>query len=301
MSFDVRELRNAYGAFMTGVTVVTAVSESGEKVGFTANSFTSVSVDPALVLICPAKSLSSFEVFNRCSHFAINILTEHQQEVSNVFASAKGDRFSSIDWHNDDYGTPLIDGAAAYFSCSTYNNVAAGDHIVLIGKVEAFDSNEKLGLGYAKGGYFSLGLEHRAEELSHKYAGTVGAIIEWQDKVLLVKTDAGYGLPQIKCKLGNGTQETIREYLDGKGLDVELGSVFSIYENSDDKRFSTYYRAVASRDDNTEMGEFVPVDQLSHLTFVTSDIKSMMHRYMMEKQNGVFRVYVGDNQSGDIH
>lgn len=300
MSFDVRELRNAYGAFMTGVTVVTAVSESGEKVGFTANSFTSVSVDPALVLICPAKSLSSFEVFNRCSHFAISILTEEQQDISNVFASAKGDRFSNVEWHNDEYGVPLIDGAAAYFSCSTYNNIDAGDHIILIGKVEAFDSNEKLGLGYAKGGYFSLGLEHRAEELSHKYAGMVGAIIEFQDKVLLTKTAEGYCLPQIKCKLGRGTQETVREYLDTRDLDVELGSVFSIYENTDDQHFSTYYRAVANND-KADTGEFVPVDKLSQLTFVTSDIQSMMHRYVMEKQNGVFRVYVGDNQSGDIH
>ncbi len=301
MSFDAGELRNAYGSFMTGVTVVTAVSESGEKVGFTANSFTSVSVDPALVLICPAKSLNSFDTFNRCSHFAINILNEDQQDVSNAFATGKGDRFSDIDWHNDDNGVPLIDAAAAYFSCSTYNNVDAGDHVVLIGEVTAFGSNDRPGLGYARGGYFSLGLEHRAEELSHKQAGMVGAIIEFQDKVLLTKTGSGYGLPQVQIKVGQGSQEAIRKHLNSKGIDVELGSVFSIYENVQDKRFSTYYRAVATDENSDDLGEFVAVDQLSNLKFITSDIQSMMQRYVMEKLNGVFRVYVGDNQSGDIH
>ena len=301
MTFDARELRNAYGSFMTGVTVVTAVSESGEKVGFTANSFTSVSIDPPLVLVCPSKSLSSFEIFNRCNHFAINVLTENQQDISNAFASAKGDRFSNIDWYTDEEGVPLIDGAAAHFSCSAHNNVDAGDHIILIGEVKSFDSSDKQGLGYAGGGYFSLGLEHRAEELSHKLAGIVGAIIEYQGKVLLTKTAVGYCLPEVQSKPGQGSQEVVREFLKSKDVEVEVGSVFSVYENLDNKRFSTYYHAAAGNEISTELGEFISVDQISELTFVTSDIQSMMQRYVMEKQNGVFRIYVGDNQTGDIH
>ncbi|MEH6444767.1 MAG: flavin reductase family protein [Oceanospirillaceae bacterium] len=301
MSFDIRELRNAFGSFMTGVTVVTAVSETGEKVGFTANSFTSVSVDPALLLICPAKNLSSFDIFNNCKHFAVNILAEDQQEVSNTFAGGKGDRFADIAWHSNEQGVPLIDGAVAHFSCTTYNNVDAGDHIVLIGQVNVFNTNDKLGLGYAKSGYFSLGMEHRAEELSQKQAGIVGAVIEYQDKVLLTKTDAGYSLPQVQSKVGQGSLEAARQYLSSKGLDAELGSVFSIYENLQDKRFSTYYHAQAATDNTAQLGEFISVSELANLEFVTNDIKSMMQRYAMEKNNGVFRMYVGDNQSGDIH
>lgn len=301
MAFDIRELRNAFGSFMTGVTVVTAVSESSEKVGFTANSFTSVSVDPPLLLICPAKNLSSFDIFNNCKYFAVNILAEDQQEISNTFAGGKGDRFANVTWHSNEQGVPLIDGAVAHFSCSTHNNIDAGDHIVLIGEVSAFNTSDKLGLGYAKGGYFSLGMEHRAEELSQKQPGIVGAVIEYQDKVLLTKTDAGFSLPQVQSKVGQGSLEAVRQYLSGKGLEVELGSVFSIYENLQDKRFSTFYRALASTENAANLGEFVSVDALSSLDYVTSDIKSMMQRYVMEKNNGVFRVYVGDNQSGDIH
>ncbi len=301
MAFDIRELRNAFGSFMTGVTVVTAVSESGEKVGFTANSFTSVSVDPALLLVCPAKNLSSFDIFNNCTHFAVNILAEDQQDVSNTFAGGKGDRFAQVKWYSDENGVPLIEGAVAHFSCSMHNNVDAGDHCVLIGKIEAFDANDKLGLGYAKGGYFSLGMEHKAEELSQKQAGYVGALVEYQDKVLLQKTDAGYTLPKVQSKVGQGSLAAIRDYLSAKSLEVELGSVFSIYENVDDKRFSTYYHAQASSDNTAQLGEFVSVEQLAQLQYVTTDIQSMMQRYAMEKSNGVFRVYVGDNQSGNVH
>ena len=305
MSFDSRELRKAFGSFMTGVTVVTAVSETGEKVGFTANSFTSVSVDPPLILVCPAKNLSSFDIFNNCSHFAVNILTEDQQEISNTFASATGDRFADISWLNDDNGVPLIDDTAAHFSCSTHNNVDAGDHIILIGEVKAFDSNDKLGLGYARGGYFSLGMERRAEELSKKKSTIVGAIVEFEGKILFQKTDAGYSLPHINTQDGEGAQEAVSNYLSDNGIDAELGSVFSIYENSAEHRFSTYYHAVGNAETSTGMNleqyELIPVDQLSNLRFVTPGVQSMMQRYMTEKQNGVFRVYVGNNKSGEIH
>ncbi|MGB1238317.1 MAG: flavin reductase family protein [Pseudomonadales bacterium] len=301
MAFDARELRSAFGAYMTGVTVVTAVSEDGEKVGFTANSFTSVSVDPALLLVCPAKSLSSYEVFNNCKHFAVNILAEDQQDVSNTFAGGKGDRFAQVSWHSDDNGVPLLDGAVAHFSCSTHKNVDAGDHIVLIGEISAFNSNDKLGLGYAKGGYFSLGMEHRAEELSQKQAGMVGAIVEHQDSVLLQSTDKGYTLPQIQSKVGQGSLEAARKLLADKSLNAELGSVFSIYEHLESKRFSTFYRATAASAETAGLGEYIEIDKLAELNYVSSDIQSMMQRYALEKQNGVFRVYVGDHQTGDIH
>lgn len=300
-TIDTRELRNAFGSFMTGVTVVTAVSESGEKVGFTANSFTSVSVDPALLLVCPANNLSSFDIFNNCKHFAVNILAEDQQDISNTFASAKGDRFEGISWHSDDNGCPIIDGTVAHFSCSTYSNIPAGDHILLVGQISDFSANEKLGLGYAKGGYFSLGMEHRAEELTHSLEGVVGGIIEFDNKVLLTSTEQGYSLPHVATSSDQGSQKTIRQYLKSQGLDCELGSVYSVYENLDAQKFTTYYRANASNDTVNESGVYVDIDKIATLNFVSSDIQSMLQRFVLEKQNGAFRLYVGDNKTGNIH
>jgi flavin reductase (DIM6/NTAB) family NADH-FMN oxidoreductase RutF len=300
-AIDIRELRNAFGSFMTGVTVVTAVSKTGEKVGFTANSFTSVSVDPPLLLVCPANKLSSFDIFNNCEHFAVNILAEDQQDISNTFASSKSDRFSEVAWHSDVNGCPILDGSVAHFSCSTHSNIPAGDHILLVGQVSDFDANEKLGLGYAKGGYFSLGMEHRAEELTHSLSGVVGGIIEFDNKILLQATDKGYSLPQIEISTERGSQESIRQYLDAQGLACEVASVYSIYENLTEKKFTSFYRVNASSNVTATLGEYIDIDKIKELKFVSDDIQSMMQRFIFEKQNGVFRLYVGDQETGDIH
>ncbi|MEP0940380.1 MAG: flavin reductase family protein, partial [Rhizobiaceae bacterium] len=84
---DPRVLRDAFGAYMTGVTVVTARRADGVAVGFTANSFTSVSLDPPLLLVCPGKFLSSYETFASCTHFAVSVLAEGQKDIATVFAS----------------------------------------------------------------------------------------------------------------------------------------------------------------------------------------------------------------------
>ncbi|WP_372737683.1 flavin reductase [Neptunomonas sp.] len=300
-TIDTRELRNAFGSFMTGVTVVTAISESGEKVGFTANSFTSVSVEPPLLLVCPSNNLSSFDIFNTCKHFAVNILAEDQKDISNTFASAKGDRFENINWHSDENGCPIIEGSVAHFSCSTYSNIPAGDHILLVGQVNGFATNEKLGLGYAKGGYFSLGMERRAEELTHLLEGVVGGIIEFDNKVLLTATEQGYTLPQIATSTEQGSQKTVRKFLDAQGLDCEIGPVYSVYENLKAQKFTTYYRVSANNGLAGELGEYIDIDKIADLDFVSSDIQSMMQRFVSEKQNGAFRLYVGDNETGNIH
>ncbi|MFT5721363.1 MAG: flavin reductase (DIM6/NTAB) family NADH-FMN oxidoreductase RutF/virulence-associated protein VapD [Motiliproteus sp.] len=300
-TIDTRELRNAFGSFLTGVTVVTAISASGEKVGFTANSFTSVSVDPPLLLVCPSNNLSSFDVFNTCNHFAVNILAEDQQDISNTFASAKGDRFENIRWHSDANGCPIIEDTVAHFCCSSYNKIPAGDHILLVGQVEAFAANEKLGLGYAKGGYFSLGMEHRAEELTHTLEGIVGGIIELDNKLLLTATEQGYTLPLVATRTEQGSQEAIRQYLQSRGLNCEMGSVYSVYENLSAQKFTTFYRANANDDATGGLGEYIEIDKIEDLDFVSSDIKSMLQRFVFEKRNGVFRLYVGDDKTGDIH
>ena len=87
MSIDPKALRGAFSRFMTGVTVVTSLTPKGEPVGFTANSFASVSLDPPLLLVCPGNHLSSFEVFQSATRFGVSILAEGQEEISNMFAS----------------------------------------------------------------------------------------------------------------------------------------------------------------------------------------------------------------------
>lgn len=150
-----RELRQAFGAYPTGVVVVAALNSMQRPVGFTANSFASVSLEPPLLLVCPAKTLSCYGVFERCRRFSINVLSERQSEISQLFAQFKGDRFGQVAWSANGDGLPHIDGAAAHFSCRTHQTVNAGDHLILIGEVTDFTAHARSGLGYRSGHYFT--------------------------------------------------------------------------------------------------------------------------------------------------
>ena len=152
----IRELRDAFGSFMTGVTVVTTCKDDGTPLGFTANSFASVSLDPALLLVSIAKTSSNYNNFANASHFAINILAEEQKDISNTFARPSDDRFANLAWTKSASHNPIIDQVSAWFDCTTYQVVDAGDHAILIGKVEDFGSAGFAGLGYYRGAYFTL-------------------------------------------------------------------------------------------------------------------------------------------------
>lgn len=141
---DPRALRDAFGAFMT---VVTAQAADGKPRGFTANSFSSVSLDPPLLLVSIEKSSSNFEVFTKADGFAVNILSEGQKPISNIFSSPVQDRFSGADWHLGPQGAPILAGVSAWFDCALHQCVDAGDHTILLGRVAAFHAGTAAGLG----------------------------------------------------------------------------------------------------------------------------------------------------------
>ncbi|TIU20123.1 MAG: flavin reductase family protein, partial [Mesorhizobium sp.] len=115
--FDSGEFRRALGSFLTGVTIVTTIGLEGEPRGFTANSFTSVSLDPPLVLVCIAHKALGHPVFATSKSFAINILNEGQKAASGIFASKAPDKFASVDWRPGQTGSPILDGSVACFDC----------------------------------------------------------------------------------------------------------------------------------------------------------------------------------------
>ncbi|GAA0803738.1 flavin reductase family protein [Psychrobacter piscatorii] len=299
---DPKMLRNAFGSYMTGVTVITATSKDGTPVGFTANSFTSVSLNPPLLLVCPAKSLSSFEVFANCDSFVVNILSEDQQNISNIFAGSKDDRFSQIEWHKDEQGNPIIDGALTHFSCKTDRNLEAGDHNLLVGEVLSFSNREGYGLGYASGGYFSLALEREAAEIStqEKHV-SVGVIIEHNGKVLLSQKDGKALLPATTTDDNTNAVSTIKQFLTANGIDAQLGAVFSIYENSKTNTNYIFYRAIANSAETSGLGEYVAIDDIAKQDFATTAMNSMMNRYATESENGLYGVYVGQEEQGRVH
>lgn len=149
---DARAFRRCLSQFATGVTVITAETD-GTRVGVTANSFSSLSLDPPLVLWSIARTSRSFAAFERSRHFAVNILTTDQIEVSQRFSSADTDKFAGVAWRPGMHGTPVIDGVAAVFECSTEQIYDGGDHIILIGRVHNYARYAGKVLLYSQGQY----------------------------------------------------------------------------------------------------------------------------------------------------
>lgn len=152
---DSREFRRALGTFATGVTVITTSRSGGEPVGLTANSFSSVSLDPPLVLWSLALRSPSLQAFEEASHFAVNVLAEDQVHVSRRFSTPLPDKFDGVAWHRGLARLPLIDGAAARLECANTARHISGDHVIFIGRVERFAYEAKPPLVFCHGRYMS--------------------------------------------------------------------------------------------------------------------------------------------------
>ena len=132
---DQRTLRDALGCFATGVTVVTCLDGGGKPVGLTVNSFTSVSLDPPLLLVCIAKAAASAAAFLETRHFAVNVLQTGQQPASIRFSTRHEDRFGPNDWSPGELGAPVLKQSLGVFECEAHAVHDAGDHHILLGKV----------------------------------------------------------------------------------------------------------------------------------------------------------------------
>lgn len=130
---DPTAFRAALGAFATGVTVITIATPEG-PMGITANSFASVSLDPPLVLWCPAKASHRFEHFKLAERFAVHVIDADQKHVSDGFTRSKT-AFDGLDWHPSHAGVPLIAGTLACFECNLVAVHDAGDHAIIVGRV----------------------------------------------------------------------------------------------------------------------------------------------------------------------
>lgn len=156
------ELRRALGSFATGVTIVTARDPgvegvAAQDVGLTVNSFSSVSLEPALVQWCIARRAASFEAFRRASHYAVHVLGAAQRDVSQRFATHGIDRFVGLALERGPGDLPLLAGCVTRFVCRIVERYAGGDHVILLAEVESFEGNDAEPLLYLRGAYRRLG------------------------------------------------------------------------------------------------------------------------------------------------
>jgi flavin reductase (DIM6/NTAB) family NADH-FMN oxidoreductase RutF len=157
VDFDRRSFREALGTFATGVTIITTVDPDKALVGITANSFSSVSLDPPLILFSLARSALSLKAFTASGVFAVSILASDQGDLANRFAVSSGDKWCDTKFMAGRNGCPIITGALASFECEQHAQHDGGDHIILVGRVQRF---ERLATGeplvFARGKFRAL-------------------------------------------------------------------------------------------------------------------------------------------------
>lgn len=293
---SLRQLRDTFGAFMTGVTVVT-VDNGGTPLGFTANSFASVSLDPPLLQVSIARTSRNYAAVTQGKGFAINILAEDQKEVSNTFARPVEDRFATVEWKNGPAGNPVIGGVAAWFDCVTHRVIEAGDHAILIGRVVDFENTASAGLGYFRGAYIQPGLAAKAADVGPSVV--VSALIEQNGSVLLVDdTGGGVALPS-RVAGRNGARAALADILSQTGLKTDAGFIYAVYD--DDKRGQSHIAFLCRAAEGVPAkGCFVPLDE-NALTDVTDPAtKTMLTRFVEESRIGNFGIYFGTETAGEV-
>lgn len=151
--FDRRDFRRALGQFATGVTVVTARASDGRRVGMTVNSFSSVSLDPPLILWSLARQAPSFTDFSNATHFAVNILESKQHHLSRQFSTPLPDKYAGVDFVEGKAGVPILNGVIAQFVCRKVKQYDGGDHVIFVGEVEEYKYGEGEPLVFHSGRY----------------------------------------------------------------------------------------------------------------------------------------------------
>ena len=159
MAMDPRELRSVFGAFASGVTVVTTKDANGKWFGLTANSYTSLSLDPPLVLVCIDKKVDCYACFEQSKVFAVNVLAEDQEELSTRFATKGIEKFDGVPIREGSVGVPLLEGAIGYIECKVVNGFEGGDHTIYVAEVQSAS---------APGGRPLLFFNGRYEKLPHE-------------------------------------------------------------------------------------------------------------------------------------
>ena len=151
--FDTALFKEAMGRFTTGVTIVSGIDD-GKPVGFTCQSFVSLSIDPPYVAVAPARTSTSWPRIESSGTFAVNVLADDQEELCRGFATKGGDKFAGVGWSPGPFsGAPVLTGALAWLECRLEQLHDAGDHLIAVGRVLDLQAREGRPLLFFRGGY----------------------------------------------------------------------------------------------------------------------------------------------------
>jgi flavin-dependent trigonelline monooxygenase, reductase component len=234
----------------------------------------------------------------------VSVLAGDQTDVSGVFASKSPDKFAQVAWRTRVTGAPVMEGAAATFDCKTHDVVDAGDHIILIGRVVDFVHTNSSPLGYCRGAYVDFSLSQNALAAAGARA-QVGAILEHRDGLVLLETKDGLQLPTGVKLEPQSDAGSLRGVLAKLGLAAHLDFIFAVFESGFGPTASVhvYYRGRVSTRLAAMMDSAIHIAPLSRIPWdeLRDDaVRSMLQRYVRERSDDAFGIYVGDTQTGTV-
>ncbi|MDD9858534.1 MAG: flavin reductase [Gammaproteobacteria bacterium] len=305
---DFADLRNILGAFVTGVTVVTTVDNQGRPRGLTANSFTSVSLNPALILICIGESAASYAAFTACKRFAVNILSERQKPVSALFASKSPDKFKRVGWTKSPGGSPLLDHSLAWLDCRLHALMPVGDHAILVGEVAGYSAGAGgRPLGYFRGGYVRFGLEQDAMDAYRRAQPVLGCIVDDGDRLLLCSDASGQWSVPLSNMAG-GAQSgkgALRAVLENIGAEVDFSFIYSLFGVHDGEPTHIIYRGLLKNSQRLRRGaqsnaRLFRADEIPWEKIALAPFRQMLRRYVAERHSERFGIYAESDAGGQV-
>jgi len=308
-SVEGRALRNLFGTFLTGVTVVTFRDSAGNPRGFTANSFTSVSLTPPLILVCIANTAGSYEGLCSTPRFAINILSDAQKNVSAAFAGRQGRRFEEVASWAQEGGPPFIEGSLSCLECQREQVFEAGDHAIVTGRVLGFRMGSGQPLGYYRGGYVGFAVGADALEQLGNVSLRIGCLIESGERVLLIRRagSASWELPSLPLHPGEDHRQVVPRLLAHLGIKADVGFLYSVYQEPADPHTTLIFRGVAdarvpipaSGPDGIDIrlvaSESVPWEQIEG-----PSQRAILKRFFEERAQSRFGIYWDSDAGGKI-
>lgn len=302
-----RQLRRALSTFLTGVTVVTTVDHLGRPRGFTANSFTSVSLEPPLILVCVARNAASYEAFRDSRFFAVMFLEEAQCDVAIKFASKDADKFETVEWWRGESGAPILSHSLAWLDCATQAITVAGDHAILVGRVVDFSARSARPLGFFQSSFVNFGLDAVAIDQAREGSLVVSSIAEFEGKILLCRTlpTGSWTLPHSDLASDAGSPTTaLGRVLHAVGADVDMAFLFSVYDDGVGGAHHVTHRGRLRRplgpclEPTLEARLFGPEDL--PWDELPPSFATMLRRYLSERTVGRFAVYAEYGDKGRL-
>jgi flavin reductase (DIM6/NTAB) family NADH-FMN oxidoreductase RutF len=294
-----KAFRSVLGTFLTGVTVVTAFDDDRRPRGLTANSFTSVSLDPPLILVCVAKAAGSYGVLCAATRFCVNILGDWQTNVSASFASSSANKFETAEFDVVDDGPPLIRNCLGVLDCVRHELFDAGDHVIVVGRVVGFASNSGSPLGYYRGRYVTLGEGAQALEQHGGDAIVVGSIVDDGGRVLLWQPPQSrhWSIPTVPLRAGQYHREVLPRLLERLGVQGDISLLFSVFQDRGDPHTTMIFRGDATGtpaesilSDGSRLRLFVEAERPWDLVDGASQA-DVLRRYFRERSAARFGIY----------